>query len=135
MRGEVPLISSDLVDLVTDAVPAHLTLTRRDGSLVSHVVWIEYDGRQLLMSSRRGSWKSRALRARPQVALSVMDPTNQWRRLSITGKVVNVLNDHELRLIDRLSLRYTGVAYDQRGDRDIIVIEPTRIRSYCGRAR
>ena len=62
-------IPSDLTYLLTTNVPAHVTLSRADGSLVTHVMWVDFDGEHVLTSSPKDSYKSRALRVRPHVAI------------------------------------------------------------------
>ena len=59
------MIPDELADLLRTNVPGHVTLTKADGSLVTHVMWIDYDGEHILTSSPIGSYKSRALRQPP----------------------------------------------------------------------
>jgi PPOX class probable F420-dependent enzyme len=133
-RDGASVIPEELRYLVTSNVPAHLSITKGDGSLVTSVVWVGFDGEHLLVNSPVGSYKGRALRTRPQVALSVVDPGDPWRRLSISGHVVDFRPDENLAFIDTLSERYLGTAYRQRDrDREIIVIQPDRVRAMLGR--
>ena len=80
-------IPDELTYLLQTNVPAHVSLTEADGSIVTHVMWVDFDGEHILTSSPSASYKSRALRARPQVAVSVVDPADplaasidQWAR-------------------------------------------------------
>jgi len=132
MAGGV-VIPDELADLLRGGVPAHVTLAKADGSLVTHVMWIDYDGEHILTSSPVGSYKSRALRRRPQVAISVMDPADPWRRLSISGRVTEIRDDEGLVFINRMSQRYTGGPYPRPGGREIFVITPDRVRPFMGR--
>jgi hypothetical protein len=68
-----------LVDLLTTNVLGHVTSIGGDGSLATHIVWVNFDGEHILKSSPNSSYKGRNLRERPQVAISVVDPTNPWR--------------------------------------------------------
>src|SRR5664279_1202527 len=79
-------IPEELAYLLRTKVVAHVSLTEADGSLVTHVMWVDYDGEYILTSSPTGSYKSRALRQRPNIAISVVDPADPWRRLSISPK-------------------------------------------------
>ncbi len=132
-RPVAAAIPPDLADLLTTNVPASLTLLRADGLPVSHVMWLDYDGSLVLTSSPKSSYKSRALRARPQVAISVFDPADPWRRLSITGRVTGIRDDEGLAFINRLSQRYTGRAYPRLGEREIFEITPETVRAFGGR--
>ena len=127
------LIPDDLADLLRTNVLAHVTLTKADGSLVTHVMWIDYDGEHVLTSSPVGSYKSRALRQRPHVAVSVLDPADPWRRLSISGHVSEIRADEGLEFINRMSQRYNGTPYPRPGAREIFVVTPDRVRSFRGR--
>jgi PPOX class probable F420-dependent enzyme len=122
-------IPESLVDLLTTTYLAHVTTTGGDGSLVSHLVWIDYDGTHVLTSSPKGSYKGRNMRARPQVAVSVADPHNPGRVLSISGRVTAIRDDVGLEFINRMSQRYSGRAYSRTGEREIFEITPDRVRA------
>ena len=70
---------------------------------------------------------------RPQVAISVMDPSDPWRRLSISGHVTEIREDEGLAFINRMSQRYNGAPYPRPGRREIFVITPDRVRPFMGR--
>ncbi|HEX5466971.1 MAG TPA: pyridoxamine 5'-phosphate oxidase family protein [Candidatus Limnocylindrales bacterium] len=127
-------IPEDLSYLLTTNVPAHLTAVAADGSLVTYVVWVDYDGQHILTGSPVGSAKGRRFRKRAQVALSVVDPNDPWRRLSISGRVVDIQPDEGLALTNKLSQRYTGSPYPRPDEREVFAIEPDRIRAFRGRA-
>ena len=122
-------IPASLVDLLTTTVLAHLTTTGGDGSLVSHLVWIDYDGEHVLTSSPKGSYKGRNVRARPQVGISVADPANAGRVLSISGRVTAIRDDEGLVFINRMAQRYNGRPYWRTGEREIFEITPDRVRA------
>ena len=122
-------IPASLVDLLTTTVLAHLTTIGGDGSLVSHLVWVDYDGQHVLTSSPKGSYKGRNVRARPQVAISVADPANPGRVLSISGRVTAIRDDDGLVFINRMAQRYNGRPYWRTGEREIFEITPDRVRA------
>ncbi len=126
-------IPEELAYLLRTNVPAHVSLTEADGSLVTHVMWVDYDGEHILTSSPTGSYKSRALRERPNVAISVVDPADAWRRLSISGHVTEILEDVGLAFINELSRRYVGTPYPRTAPREIFVITPDKVRPFTGR--
>ena len=127
------VIPDDLVDLVTTDNVAHVTLTAADGSLVTHVLWIDYDGQNLLIWGRTNSFKSTATRARPQVAVSVVDRQNPWRRLSISGRVTDYRPDVGHEFINKLAWRYTNTPYPRAPESEIIVITPDKVRAFNDR--
>jgi len=129
----VPAIPEELVYLLSTNVPAHVSLTEADGTLVTHVMWVDYDGEHILTSSPTQSYKSRALRERPNVAISLMDPADAWRRLSISGHVIDIRPDEGLEFINKLSQRYVGAPYPRTAPREIFVITPDKVRAFTGR--
>jgi len=126
-------IPDELAYLLRTKVLAHVSLTEADGSLVTHVMWVDYDGEHILTSSPTESYKSRALRKRPNVAVSLMDPADPWRRLSISGRVTEIRDDEGLAFINMLSQRYVGAPYPRTAPREIFVITPAKVRAFLGR--
>ncbi|MGA2512815.1 MAG: pyridoxamine 5'-phosphate oxidase family protein [Candidatus Limnocylindrales bacterium] len=126
-------IPEELAYLLRSNVPAHVSLTEADGSLVTHVMWVDYDGEHILTSSPTQSYKSRALRQRPNIAVSVADPADAWRRLSISGRVTEIHEDEGLAFISMLSQRYVGAPYPRTAPREIFVITPDKVRAFTGR--
>jgi len=131
--ASVQAIPEELAYLLTTNVLAHVSLTGADGSLVTHVMWVDYDGEHILTSSPTKSYKSRALRQRPNIAVSVVDPADPWRRLSISGRVTEIRDDEGLAFINKLSQRYVGLPYPRPGSREIFVVTPDRVRAFMGR--
>jgi PPOX class probable F420-dependent enzyme len=133
-RGaSVQAIPEELAYLLRTKVLAHVSLTEADGSLVTHVMWVDHDDDHILASSPTESYKSRALRQRPNVAVSVVDPVDPWRRISISGRVTEIRADEGLAFINKLSERYVGAPYPRTGPREIFVITPDRVRAFMGR--
>jgi hypothetical protein len=127
------VIPDHLVDLVTTDNVAHVTFTEADGSLVTHVLWIDYDGQHLMIWGRTNSYKSKASRARPHVAVSVVDRQNPWRRLSISGRVTDYRPDVGHEFINKLAWRYTNMPYPRAPESEVLVITPDRIRAFNDR--
>jgi len=129
MPATVATLPVELMDLVTTNVVGHVTLAMPSGRLITHVMWIEAIDGRLLTSSRVGSAKGHAWRVDPRAAISVVDPNDPWRWVSISGRVVEIRPDTDLAFIDRLSRRYMGRTYPMRDlPREIFVIEPEHVR-------
>jgi PPOX class probable F420-dependent enzyme len=71
-------------------------------------VWWEYDGTHVLINSAKGRTKDLNMRRNPNVALSIQDPDNPYRHLSVKGKVVDITENGADAHIDKLSKKYTG---------------------------
>ena len=50
------------------------TTVRPDGSPQSTVVWVDYDGENVVFNTAEGRAKPRHIRANPNVSLTVVDP-------------------------------------------------------------
>jgi PPOX class probable F420-dependent enzyme len=127
-------IPADLTDLLTTKVIAHVSATRRDGSIAQYLMWVDFDGEHVLTSSPVGSRKGEHWRRDPRVTLSLVDRSDDWRYLVIRGRVVDIRPDDGLAFIDRMSERYTGQPYRMRQyEREVFAIEPEHVRASGGR--
>jgi PPOX class probable F420-dependent enzyme len=127
-------IPDDLVDLLTTDRVGHVASIRPDGSIATHIMWIDYDGEQVLTSSMVGSRKGRNWRRNPQVGVSVVDRDDPFRFLAIRGNVTDIRPDTGLAFIDKLSRRYLGTDYARRQfEREIFVITPDHVWGAGGR--
>ena len=99
-------------DLFEKATFAHLTTMRPDGRPHATPVWIDYDpdDTRLLVNTERERRKTRHVTEDPRVAVSMTDPDNHYRFLSVTGEVEDVTTDGAREHIDRLTGRYMGEA-------------------------
>jgi PPOX class probable F420-dependent enzyme len=105
-----------------------LTTLMPDGSPQATPVWVDYDGTCVLVNTARGRCKDVNMRARPRVALAIIDPDNPYRYLQVRGRVVEITEQGAAEHIDRLARKYRGIDhYDRsRDDRVIYKIEPER---------
>lgn len=95
-------------------------------------VWIDFDGENLLINTVEGRLKERNIRNNKKVGLSIMDPDDPYRHLSIQGKVVETTKENAVEHIDDLAKKYMGVdEYPNRsqeeGDRIILKISPNKV--------
>jgi PPOX class probable F420-dependent enzyme len=111
---------------------AYIGTVNRDGSPQVTPVWVDTDGKNILVNTAIGRVKEKNLARDPRVAVAVYDAANPYQGASFSGKVVNKIagkpaDDH----IDSLSDKYTGnKSYQGRTvteKRVILVIEPTRL--------
>jgi PPOX class probable F420-dependent enzyme len=127
-------IPDELVYLLTSDRVGHVSSIRADGSIATHLMWIDWDGDHVLTSSPVGSRKGRNWRSNPQVSVSVVDASDPWRSVIIRGRVTDIRPDVDLAFIDRMSLRYVGAPYLRRHvEREIFVITPDHVRASAGR--
>jgi PPOX class probable F420-dependent enzyme len=122
-------IPADLRDLFDEPALAHFSYLNKKGQIVTFPMWVDVDGEHILVSSPLGSRKGRALRERPDVAVSIVSNNNRWHWLSISGRVIDIQPDENLAFIDRMAQKYTGKAYERRTPREIFAIEIDRLSS------
>ena len=95
-------------DLFQKKTFAQLATIMSDGSPQVSPVWCEYDGEHVLINSAKGRVKDRNMRRNPNVAISVQDPENPYRHISLKGKVVEITENGADAHIDKLAKKYTG---------------------------
>lgn len=102
-------------------------------------VWIDYDadaGRILVNTERDRRKEEEDARNDPRIAVSMVDPENPYRMLSVTGAVAEITTEGVRKHIDELTKRCMGEdGYPSpiETERVIIAIEPTHV-SHLGRA-
>jgi PPOX class probable F420-dependent enzyme len=113
----------DFLDLLRDEIRAllYLATTMPDGSPQVSPVWFSTEGEHVLINTNEGRTKDRNMKARPQVAMVIQDPTNQDRYLGMRGEVVGFTREGANEHINWLSLKYYGKPWTYReGQRRII---------------
>ena len=114
---------ADFLDLLTDETKAllYLATTMPDGSPQLSPVWFSTEGEYVLINTNEGRAKDRNMKARPQVAIVIQDPTDQDRYLGMRGEVIGFTREGADEHINRLSLKYYGKSWTYReGQRWII---------------
>lgn len=126
--AEVPESHADILD---KPAFAHLSTLMSDGSPHSSAVWVDTEGPFILVNSAEGRLKDRNIRRDPRVAMSVTDPDNPYRSLTIRGRVTKITTEGADAHIDSLAKKYMGVdEYPFRSPTEVRVIyyvEPERV--------
>src|SRR5205809_6369618 len=128
-RGTIP---PEFLDLVTTKKAfANLATVMLNGSPQVTPVWFDFDGKYIRVNSARGRVKDKNMRRDPRVALSILDPDNPYRYLSIRGRVIKITETGAVEHINALAKKYRGMdTYrSPRPDevRVMYVIEPRRV--------
>ena len=103
-------IPDDFRDLFEKKTFAHLATLMPDGSPHATPVWVDYDieSDRLLVNTERGRQKAENVQGDGRVAVSMTDPDNPYRMLSVRGEVADVTTDGAREHIDELAKRYMG---------------------------
>jgi PPOX class probable F420-dependent enzyme len=110
-----PPLPDRALDVLRRPNPAVMATVAADGRPVSVATWylLEDDGR-ILLNLDAGRARLKHLETDPRVSLTVLAGNDWYTHVSLQGRVVSLLDDEDLRDIDRLSRHYTGSAYSTR---------------------
>jgi len=102
---EIPASHRDLVDCPPVAA---LSTVSKDGYPQTSVVWCDFDGECVRISTMRGFAKERNMRRDPLVTLLCYDPRQPLRYLEVRGTVVEMTEEGAGRHLDALASKYAG---------------------------
>jgi PPOX class probable F420-dependent enzyme len=126
----MPKLTDEQRALLANPYVGTVTTLRSDGSPHNTVVWVDVDADTVLFNTAEGRAKPRHLRRDPRVALTVVDPKDPFRWLSVSGRA-ELTQDGAAEHIDRLSKKYTGrdvyANHDPDHPRLKVTITPERI--------
>ena len=109
---------------------AAFTTLLRDGTPMTHVMWVGCDENHLLINTELHRQKFKNVERDPRVTVTVIDRDNPYRFAEVRGRVVEVVRGQEARDdIDRLSVKYTGRPYNPdaiQTERVLLRIAPDR---------
>lgn len=118
------------LDILQKASFANIATVDADGMPQVTPVWIDYENGYFLLNSAAGRKKDRNLRARPQIALSIVDKDDPYRYIGVQGRVVEITEQGGEAHIHKLSRKYEGHDYTGLTPgqvRVIYKIEPDRV--------
>jgi len=122
-------------DLFQKKAFASLATLMPDGKPQVTPVWVDFDGKHLLVNSAKGRVKDRNMRRDPRVSLALIDPDNPYRHLQVQGRVVEITEAGADQHIDKMAKKYLGqdkYPFRQPGEfRVIYKIEPDRASTMC----
>ena len=110
---EVPASHRDLVECPPVAA---LTTVMPDGYPQTSVVWCDFDGTFVRVSTMRGFAKERNMRRDPRVTLLCYDPARPLRYLEVRGTVIEMTEEGAAEHLDTLASKYAGRPIRYFGD-------------------
>lgn len=125
-------------DLLQSPVHGVLTTLMPDGTPQCSVIWVDYDGLNLLINTTLERQKGRNMQANPRVTVLVVDPSDTSRWIEIRGWVREMTQIGAEAHADKLTQRYCPGKSHFYGDihppeqrqketRVIVKVEPTKI--------
>jgi PPOX class probable F420-dependent enzyme len=105
-----------------------VSTVRPDGSPHSTVVWVDYDGENVVFNTAEGRVKPRNIRRNPNVGLTVLDPQDPFRWIAVSGPA-EMSEEGAAEHINELSHKYNGKDYDLPPDQQrlIVRIKPEKV--------
>jgi PPOX class probable F420-dependent enzyme len=127
------VIPDSHLDLFQKKAFANLATLMPDGQPQVTPVWVDYDGRYVLINTAANRQKDKNMQRDPRVALSIMDPDNPYRYLEVRGRVAERTLDGADRHIDAMAKKYLGkdkYPWSQPGEARVLYkIEPEHTTS------
>lgn len=130
----MPSIPDDFHDLFEKRTFAHVVTLSPDGQPHATPVWVDYDhdDDRLLVNTERNRRKTHNAENDPRVAVSMTDPDNPYRYLSVSGEVESISTEGAREHIDELARRYTDEdSYGNpiESERVVLRIRPAEVRT------
>jgi PPOX class probable F420-dependent enzyme len=121
------------LDLFQKKAFAHLATLMADGNPQTTPVWVDYDGKHVVINTAQGRQKDKNMQRDGRVALSISDPDNPYRYLEVRGRVVERTHNGADQHIDAMAQKYLGkdkYPFRQPGEvRVIYKVAPERTSS------
>ncbi len=116
-------IPDKFLDLFEKKALAHVATLMPDGSPQITPVWVDYDGEHIRINSATGRQKDLNMRRNPKVAVSIVDPDDNYHTLQVRGTVVAITEEGANEHIDKLAKKYTGrerYGFHRPGERRVV---------------
>jgi PPOX class probable F420-dependent enzyme len=121
------------LDLLERPLFAHFATVTSSGAPLVNPMWFLWDGEQGLIKLTHTNIRHnyRYLQREPRVALSVVDPGNEYRYLQVRGVVESIEPDPTGAFFQVLLRRYRGITreVEDRDVRVVISVRPTGFKA------
>ena len=123
-------LPDELARFFLDANYAAAATVNADGSPQLTVVWVDYDGENVVFNTAAGRAKPRNIERGSEVAVLVFDGTDFNRWVSVTGPAA-IEEDADRAHADKLAQQYAGRdRFGGEEQRLIVRVRPDRVTTY-----
>lgn len=124
-------LPQEVSKLFQEANFGHLATILPDGTPQVTIVWVDYDGKHVIVNTAEGRVKVKNVRRDPRVAISIVAQDNPFATASVRGRVVEITRDGADAHIDKQAKKYLGqdkYPFRQPDEvRILLKIEPVRV--------
>ncbi len=99
-------LTPGMVNLLREPAYAQIATVNKDGSPQITQVWVDTDGRNILVNTNTWRQKTKNVQRDKRVSINVFDPKNPYRIITARGKVIDVTRQGADELIDNLAKKY-----------------------------
>lgn len=127
----MPSVPTEFHDLFERKTFAHVVTISPDGLPHATPVWIDYDvaDNRVLVNTEQHRRKARNVEENPAVAVSMTDPDDPYRYLSLSGEVEETTTEGAREHVEKLAQRYVGGEYPSeiKTQRVLLRIRPDHV--------
>ncbi len=105
IRVPVPIPNTH-IDLFQNPVHGVLTTIMPDGMPQSSIVWVDYDGEDVLINTTLERQKGRNMQLNPRATILVIDPNDSSRWIEVRSQVIEMTREGAEAHADKLTQRY-----------------------------
>ncbi len=122
---------SEYLDLFDRRTFAHLATMTPSGAPHVTPVWVDYaaDDNRILVNTERGRRKEHNVRQNPTVGISMLDPDDPYRSVSLIGTVTELTTEGARMHIEEVAQRYIDGPYPSeiQTERILLRIRPDEV--------
>ena len=125
------MLTDEQAQLLVEPNFATVGTLNADGSPQLSIVWIDWDGQDVLFNTAAGRAKPRNLARDPRVSVLVADRADGYRWVAVRGSA-RMTSDGADDHIDRLARKYTGNGWQRKPaeQRLLVRVRPERVSAY-----
>jgi PPOX class probable F420-dependent enzyme len=125
-------LSGRPAEILIGTPTVHLATLMKTGEPKVEPVWADVEDGRILVATDAATIKAVNAEADGRVALSATATDDPYEQVLVRGRVVEIREDSDLEVLDRLSRRHLGDEFPRRrwGHRVVLVVEPDVVRHY-----
>ncbi|MDG6935921.1 MAG: TIGR03618 family F420-dependent PPOX class oxidoreductase, partial [Nitrososphaerota archaeon] len=124
-------LDDGVVSLINDKSFAYISLIDADGFPHVTPVWVDTDGKNVIINTAEGRKKQKLAKKGSAVTVTITNPSNPYKYVMIKGKIKEQTGTQAEEHIDKMASKYMGVKKYPKSSPDerrvLIYIEPVNV--------